>query len=508
MVAGDNQRERCIKKGMEMDIFASIALIVGTVLGGLVGYLYGLKKSGSNGNIQNEDKLRNQCIQLDAKLTNTQVRLEETKAENTVHVNTLSRLQTIQGSFEQLEREYKNIRIKNAELETKISDIDRREATLIAEKSVLQRLMASYSDELIKVQDKIKLEFESTANRIFEDKATKHEQQSTSQLNHLLAPLQSKLVEFQRDINDKFSKQMSDTNSLTLQIESLKKAEIALSSEAKSLTMALKGNVKAQGNWGELVLEKVLESSGLENGKQFIREGVGLNLVTHIDDNTKRQRPDVIVLLPENKCIVVDSKVSIAAYERFIAADSEEAKKIARKEYISNLRNHIGGLASKKYHNINGYQSPEFVLMFLPTEGAFSFALESDAGLFEEAWQQNINIVSPTNLLATLRTVASVWRIVRQEQHAAKIAEQGGILYDQFVLFAEELAKVGRAIKSSETAFENANKRLTAGKGANNIVKQAARLKELGAKATSSLPEEVLQEAEKAESALPLTKQA
>jgi DNA recombination protein RmuC len=257
-----------------------------------------------------------------------------------------------------------------------------------------------------------------------------------------------------------------------------------MSKDATNLTNALKGQTKTQGNWGEFILENILEKSGLEKGREY-------SVQTSMTNETgRRYQPDVLVNLPENKTIVVDSKVSLVAYEKFCSADDEAEKAAALKEHILSIRNHIKELSAKNYQNLYQIQSLDFVLMFLPVEPAFSLAVQYDSGIFNDAFEKNIVIVSPSTLLATLRTIASIWRQENQNKNALEIARQSGALYDKFVGFVDDLINVGNKIDAAKGSYTDAMKKLHEGGG--NLVSRTERIKKLGAKTTKSLPKSLL----------------
>jgi DNA recombination protein RmuC len=254
-----------------------------------------------------------------------------------------------------------------------------------------------------------------------------------------------------------------------------------VSEEANNLTKALKGDVKKQGNWGEIILERVLERSGLTKGREYEREEV----IEGADNSV--QRPDVIIHLPDNKHIIIDSKVSLVAYERFVSAESEEKQLLNLKEHVNSIRNHVKLLSDKNYQQAHNINTPDFVLMFLPIEASFSVAVQADSELFSFAWEKKIVIVSPTTLLATLRTISSIWKQENQTKNAQEIARLSGTLYDKFVGFAEDMEKIKANIDRTSKSYDDAMKKMKDGTG--NIVRTAEKIKELGAKTTKSLPQ-------------------
>ncbi len=481
-----------------MDLVTMIAVVVIFALGIAIGY-FAARRRGDVTDPQLAQKLaeaQSRCMQLEGLQAASREGSDRLHAEVEGLRKIVREQEKSIGGFEQMKGEYESIRAEVVELRKRESDSDKVEIALRKEKEALERTKKELDEAIAQMHAKSKLEFESLANKILEEKSVKHSRDSQEKIDNLLKPLGERILVFQKDVAERFSKETTEKALLKEHIGQLMTAQGRLSQEAQNLTEALRGSAKAQGNWGEITLENILESSGLVKDRDYIREAKGLSLISNAGDEASRVRPDVIVKLPDGKCLIVDSKVTIGSYERYIAAKGDEEKDQCRREYVAALRTHFAGLSSKQYQNLEGLDSPEFVFMFLPTEGAFSFAMEADVQMFRDAWEKNIIIVSPTNLLATLRTVASVWRIVRQEQEAANIARVGGLLYDQFVQFVDELKKVGSAIEGSKQAYDKAFKRLCQGRRDNNIVRQAEKLRELGAKTQMALPDDLVERAE------------
>ena len=348
----------------------------------------------------------------------------------------------------------------------------------------LQEKLKEQKAEVEQLQEKFTKEFENLANKIFEEKGNKFTEQNKENLDQILKPLSEKIKDFEKKVEDVYVNDSKERAGLLEQIKNLHDLNQQMSKDATNLTNALKGQTKTQGNWGEFILESILEKSGLEKSREyFVQESL-------TGENGKRLQPDVLVKLPENKTIVIDSKVSLIAYEKFNSAEDEKEKNSALREHILSIRNHLKGLSSKSYQNLYQIQSLDFVLMFLPIEPAFSLAVQNDIGLFNEAFEKNIVIVSPSTLLATLRTIASIWRQENQNKNAIEIARQSGALYDKFVGFVEDLIAVGNKIDSSKESYVNAMKKLHEGSG--NLVSRVERIKKLGAKATKALPQSLL----------------
>ena len=343
--------------------------------------------------------------------------------------------------------------------------------------------------ELEKTQEKLRVEFKNTATNIFEDFSTKFTVQSEKKIGDLLNPLRDRLGEFQKMIGDSFSAQGKEQHSLKAEIE-----KIVLQTDG--LTKALRGDVKAQGNWGEVMLERILEESGLRSGEDYIIQGTGMGL-NNVDGG--RLQPDVIINLPDKKHIIIDSKVSLTAYERYCNESDETLRQIQIKEFVKSIKAHVNGLEQKRYQDIEKLGTPDFVMMFLPIEGAYSLAIQADSELHSYAWGKKIVLVCPATLFATLRTIASIWRIERQNLNAQEIARQGGALYDKFAGFVGDMEEINKHITNLHKAYDNANNKLVSGRG--NILNQVEKLKLLGAKTSKSLPknsenanEEILEE--------------
>lgn len=334
------------------------------------------------------------------------------------------------------------------------------------------------------LQKQFQTEFENIANKLLEDKSKKFTEQNKTQLDDLLKPLKEKISEFQGKV-EQVNKESIDRNAaLIQQIRGLKDLNEQMSKEAINLTKALKGDSKARGNWGEIILESILEKSGLVKDREYkVQESM-----TAADG--RRLQPDVVVHLPENKHIVIDSKVALVAYEKFVSAEDETLQEKAAKEHVAAVRNHIRDLSQKNYQQLYDTGSLDFVLLFIPVEPAFAIACQWDSSLFEDAFEKNIVIVSPSTLLATLRTIASIWRHEYQNQNVLEIARLGGVIYDKIHDSLDELIKVGDSLDSTKKTYESALKRLTSGSG--NVVKTAEKMKALGAKAGKQIPRKLI----------------
>jgi DNA recombination protein RmuC len=340
-----------------------------------------------------------------------------------------------------------------------------------------------YSKEKLEImqnaKEELSQEFKLLANQIFEDKSKKFDHAHKEQFEMLLRPFREQITNFSTQSREQFTHETKERHLLKDELMRLKEMNMQLSQDALNLTNALKGDNKAQGNWGEIVLERILEESGLRSGIEYETQS------TLKSSQGSLYRPDVIVHLPQQRDIVIDSKVSLVAYERFISEDNPDAKVKALKEHILSISGHIRGLSSKKYDQLEGINTLDFVLLFMPIEGAFLLALEEDGEFFKRAYESNILVVSPSTLLVTLRTIEHIWRTQRQEDHAKKIAQEAEAMYEKLVLFVEEMQKVGLSLQKAQDSYETSMKRLRTGKG--NIIKRAENMVELGLKPKKSL---------------------
>ncbi|MGL2963705.1 DNA recombination protein RmuC [Flavobacterium sp. RSB2_4_14] len=346
-------------------------------------------------------------------------------------------------------------------------------------------------EEVEKLQEKFTKEFENLANKILEEKTNKFTEQNKENLKNILTPLQDKIQLFEKKVEDTHKESIDYHAALRQQILGLKDMNEQMSKETLNLTKALKGDSKMQGNWGELILERVLEKSGLEKGREY---EVQQSFTT---EEGNRVFPDVVINLPDGKKMIVDSKVTLTAYERYINEEDETAKTQHLKEHVMALKRHVDQLSEKNYHDLYQMESPDFVLLFVPIESAFALALNEDTTLYNKAFEKNIIIVTPSTLLATLRTIDSMWTNQKQQENALEIARQAGALYDKFEGFVADLVKVGNKIKDSKTEYDNAMSKLVDGSG--NLINRVENLKKMGAKAKKALPENILQRANKDE---------
>ncbi|SMO84520.1 DNA recombination protein RmuC [Flavobacterium resistens] len=392
---------------------------------------------------------------------------------------------------EQLETERNNfqkqIQLINAEKENIRTEKDSLAIQLSKKEVDFENLWERHKEqkvEITELQEKFTKEFENLANKILEEKSAKFTEQNSENMKSILLPLQDKIQGFEKKVEQTHKESIDYHAALRQQIIGLSEMNAQMSKETLNLTKALKGDTKMQGNWGELVLERVLEKSGLEKGREYE--------VQQSFTNTEGSRvlPDVVINLPDGKKMIVDSKVSLVAYEKWVNEESELLKIDFLKEHVSSIKRHVEQLGNKNYHDLYQIESPDFVLLFIPIEPAFAIALNEDATLYNRAFDKNIVIVTPTTLLATLRTIDSMWTNQKQQENAFEIARQAGALYDKFEGFVSDLVRIGNKIKDTKTEYESAMNKLVDGKG--NLISSVERLKKMGAKAKKSLPENII----------------
>jgi DNA recombination protein RmuC len=383
--------------------------------------------------------------------------------------------------------------IQNLQIEKQKTQTEKEEfAILLAKKendfdNLLDRTKEQ-KEEINLLQEKFSKEFENLANKILEEKTQKFTEQNKENLKNILSPLQDKILHFEKKVEDTHKESIDYHAALRQQIVSLSEMNAQMSKETINLTKALKGDSKMQGNWGELVLERVLEKSGLEKGREYeVQQAFTTAEGTRI-------LPDVIINLPDGKKMVVDSKVSLTAYEKYVNEEDDVQQNLHLKEHVNSVKRHVEQLSDKRYQDIYQMESPDFVLLFIPIEPAFALALQEDLTLYNKAFEKNIVIVTPSTLLATLRTIDSMWTNQKQQENAIEIARQAGALYDKFEGFVSDLIKIGKKMDEAKVEYSAAMNKLTEGKG--NLVTSAEKLKKMGAKAKKALPEAILKRAE------------
>jgi len=433
-------------------IIAIVGILIGFIIGNLLGKL----------NIKKETTL------LEKKVSNLELQKKNIE-ENTAVLKEDFNLRLHEKSIE------------NGELRREKEFLSIELATKYEEHKNLQLKLNENKEEVTQLQNKFTKEFENLANKILDEKSTKFTEQNKQNLKIILNPLQEKIQIFEKKVDDSQKESISMHASLKEQLLGLKELNSQMSKETLNLTKALKGDTKTQGNWGELVLERVLEKSGLEKDREYFVQQ------SFINDEGKRILPDVVIHLPDDKKMIVDSKVSLTAYEQYVNTEEENDKTHFIKKHLLSLKRHIEQLSEKKYEDIYRIASPDFVLLFVPIEPAFAVALNEDNTLYNKAFEKNIVIVTPTTLLATLRTIDSMWNNEKQQKNALEIARQAGGLYDKFEGLLKDLINIGKKIDASKTDYNSAMNKLINGSG--NLVSRVENLKKMGAKAKKTLPQ-------------------
>lgn len=408
----------------------------------------------------------------------------------------LARLQDAQARNSALEASEGNLRVQLQDALEQASEQQRRASSLAADNARLEERLSGTTEKLQWLEqsrEQMKKEFEQLSSRIFEERSQRLQEQNRTGLDDLLRPFRQQLTDFRRRVDEIHTEESKTSASLTQQLQQLQQLNHQMVEDARNLTNALKGQTKTQGNWGEMILERILEESGLTRGREYETQ-------VSIDSAEGRRQPDVIVHLPDGKDVIIDAKVSLTAYERYCREDGDEAdRQRALDEHLVSLRNHVKELSDKGYETLEGVQTLDFVLLFVPVEGAFLTAMEKAPGLYTEAYNRHIVLVSPTTLLVTLRTINNIWRNEYQNRNALDIADRAGKIIDQVSLLTESFEDVGKRIRSADKAWEKSYKQLASGRG--NLLRQAHQLQDMGARARRQLPS--LDAAEDADAAVP-----
>ena len=397
-----------------------------------------------------------------------------------LEVQLVERNQHLQGLKEQLQA----LQIEHGDLGQESMQYREQLAAVKMQLSEQQKQMAEKLTLLQDAKAELNTEFKNMANEIFEDKQKRFRQQSQDQLDGLLKPLGERIQAFEKRVEESYSQEAKERFSLIKEVKSLQDLNARISEDAVNLTNALKGESKTQGTWGEVILERVLEKSGLMKGREYEVQ------VAAKSEEGKRLQPDVVVHLPEGKDLVIDAKVSLTAYERFCSSSDPATRQAELNSHIQSLRQHIKQLSAKDYQNLEAIRTLDFVLLFVPVEAAFSVAVQEDPELFSSAFDRNIVLVAPSTLLATLRTIQNIWRYEQQNKNAQEIANRAGALYDKFVNFVSDLEDIGQRVDAVQTAYDKAHNKLVSGRG--SLVSRAETMRELGAKVSKSLPQGLL----------------
>lgn len=468
-------------------------LIIGLVVGALAAWAV-LKARADAAFQQGKAEAGIEIASLQGKLQGGELRLAEAQAQ-------VRRVEDQAAALQKQLTAESSLRAAAEEKAARIPVLETERVEMAARAEVLQKDVAAFQAENAKLQTTLDEErkqsgeklamlnearealthqFKTIAGEILDDKSKKFTEQNKVNLDGLLKPLGEKLKEFEKKVEETYDKESKQRFALEKEIKSLQDLNQQISKDALNLTNALKGQTKTQGNWGELILERVLEKSGLAKGREY---DVQVSLQT---EDGKRYQPDVVIHLPDARHVVVDSKVSIVAYERYCATDDENDRRQALKEHVASVRKHVADLSAKRYQDLYQLNSLDFVLLFVPVEPAFLMAAQADHDLISDAFEKNIVIVSPSTLLGMLRTISSLWNLARQEKNTREIAEHAGRLYDKFVGFVEDLDEVGKKLQATQKSFDNAQNKLS--KGTGNLVSRAEKMRKLGAKASKALP--------------------
>ncbi len=435
-----------------------VFLFIGIIIGSVLIYLFLKSKSGSG-----NDQLQNKLIELDREKGILNDRNEQMKI--------------LQSNLDRLLSEE---RLKVVQLTTEVA----------SKQGVINNYQERLDNQKVEVEglySKFKTEFENLSSKILDEKSQKFVDQNRSNLAVILDPLREKLKEFEEKVDMTYKVEAAERNTLKGEIKNLIELNRQISDDANNLARALKGDTKKQGNWGEVILERILERSGLTKGSEYVMQYSTTN------EEGRRIQPDAVINLPDNKHIVIDSKVSMVAYDAMVNAENDIDRERSLKEHLISVRNHIKNLSEKNYQNSEGLSSPDFVLLFMPIESSFGIAVQADVELFTFAWDKKIVIVSPSTLLATLKTVSSIWKHEKQTRNAIEIAQKGGALYDKFKNFVDDLVDVGQKMDASKKSYTEAMNKLVDGSG--NIVKRVEELKKLGAKSTKEITPGILERA-------------
>lgn len=437
---------------------------------------------------------RQQLLSLNERLRQDQQTIAQLQQEKlqqqTEKENLLSRVAQAESSNRFLQQEFDQYHLLQGQHEA----IQKQMAILQTQLETAHEKLSNQKEELESIGEKFRFEFRNLAQGILEEKTAKFTQVNEEKMKAILDPLKTELVDFKKKVDDTYDKESKERFTLGKEVQRLIEMSQLVSQEANNLTTALKGNNKQQGNWGEMILESILAYSGLTKGREyltqeFIRDNAG-NVIR--DENGKALQPDISVLYPDQRKIIIDSKVSLLAWEQYVSADNVDMQKQFIKEHVQSVRSHIEGLSRKNYPHYA--QALDYVLLFIPIEPAFLEAVKTDLQLWKFAYDKRIMLVSPTNLLAVLKIIADLWRVELQNQHAIEIADKAGALYDKFVGFIENLELVGKKIQDAQQSYEMAFKQLSTGRG--NIVGRVEELKKMGANANKQLGDKLIKQPE------------
>lgn len=443
------------------------ALIGSAILILLIGFaiiLWKLNHSSSRDDISQTNELHKQ--------------LEDITSQKLIAGEKVSWLnEQVQGFTHQLQQKEDTI----LELSGQIS---RKEAEIMA----MAEKFTDQKTEIENLQDKFRIEFKNLANEILEEKTQKFTDQNRTRLDEILKPLSEKIKDFEKKVEETYDKEAKERFSLANEIKNLASLNQQISKEASNLTNALKGQSKTQGNWGEIILESILEKSGLIRDREYLIQQ------SYTNEQGRRFQPDVVVNYPGDRHVVIDSKVSLTAYERFSSTDNIEEQESALRDHMISIKNHVNDLSSKNYQDLYQLQSLDFVMMFLPVEPAYMLAMQADPGLWNYAYERRVLLISPTNLIAALRMISNLWRVENQNKNAQEIARQSGELLDKLAGFVNDLTDIGTKLDSTRKSYDAALNKLSTGKG--NLVRRAEKIRKLGAKSSKELPPQMIDNAD------------
>ncbi len=442
---------------MTLTLILSVTLSLFT--GGIIGWLLQNKKGRQlkEKNIEFERLV----FEKNSELTNLQNSINE-------------KVELFRQNIINIEKQVSSEREKNFNLGSNLAKAEQLNLSL-------NEKLEDQKKETEDLQKKFLSEFENLAGRILKQNTVEFNENNQKNISDILNPLKEKISAFEKQVHETYEKGIKDQTDLKAELKKLQDLNINISKEANDLTKALKGDQKKQGNWGEFVLERILERSGLIKGEEYDTQFSTRN------DEGDILRPDVIIKLPENKHVIIDSKVSLVAYEQYVNTENQEERERNIKLHIESIKSHVKGLSEKSYAHADAINSPDFVLMFMPIESSFSIAVQQDIELFNFAWDRRVVIVSPSTLLATLKTIESIWKREKQTQNAIEIATEGGKLYDKFAGLVEDLKRLGNQLDTVQKTYKEANKKLFEGSG--NLIGKVDKLRQLGAKTTKNLPE-------------------
>ncbi|MBP9887052.1 MAG: DNA recombination protein RmuC [Leptospiraceae bacterium] len=479
---------------MELVLITNLIVMIIFGLGGF--YLAKFKyKSESGLSLDEQNTLRSEKTILETKLEQTSLlliekeRLLKIEQEQTRNLgqnlasrsselkSAEDRTKDLESKYQTLSGEFKTLQQKSIELEKTLSGRN-------IEFKTLEENMARQKEEIEKLNTKFNDEFQKIANQILLNNSSSFNKQTGETLDTILKPLRENLEKFEKKVDNTRLEQAKETSSLKEQISLLEKLNLTMTDEARNLTNALRGDNKAQGNWGEGILERILDKSGLEKGRDYLIQQ------QLISEDNNRFTPDVIVNLPDNKNLVIDSKVSLVAYDNYCSTDNKEQKAKFLKDHIDSLYNHIKMLSAKEYFKLKGLNSPDFVLLFIPIEPSFSLAMHEDPGIYNHAFEKNILLVTPTTLIGALRVISVIWKQEKQNRNVSEISKEAGNMLDKFQGFVEDMKKIGDSIANTDKIYQSAFNKLSSGKG--NLINRARKIESLGGKGSKSLPEDLI----------------